>query len=130
MLFGSFAQAQRTRGKSIGPQNEKENYIDYVKEDSIDFSYRNENLLRVIVDTLPSFSKDDLNAFRDIKLVSYYYDSLRILKKIWFRNGQEGNYNFYFDDLSLKKIRARRYSPSMNVLYLCYKLQRVIFPQM
>jgi len=79
------------------------------KEDSVEGLYVNDTLLNFITDTLPLYTLDDNSSWRDMKLVFYYYDSSNTLKKISFRNGQEGYYYFYFKGAVL--LKARLFKP-------------------
>ena len=74
-------------------------------EDSIDGVFTDDNLLKVVADTLPIYTLEESESWRHIRLVKYYYDSLNVLKKVYYRNGQEGYYYFYFDGTDLTKAR-------------------------
>jgi hypothetical protein len=87
------------------------------REDSIDFSYLNLSPLKSLTDTIPFATNDENSGWRDMKFVRFFYDSSYCLKKVIFRNGRVGYYNFYFTDSTVKKVRVREYSLSKNDLY-------------
>jgi hypothetical protein len=110
LLFSSFAEGQRRhRTPTI--------FDELKKEDSLEGLYINDTLLKVVTDTLPSYSVDENNALRDLKVVYYYYDSLSSVRKVTFRNGREGYYDFYFDGPDLRKARRFEAILQPNVKY-------------
>jgi hypothetical protein len=75
----------------------------FTKENSLQSLYANDTLIKIITDTLPLYSTDDFNGWRDMKLVSYYYDTSNTLRKISFRDGRAGYYYFQFEGPYLRK---------------------------
>jgi len=85
------------------------------KGDSIEILYSNEDMFGILTDTLPTFALDELNAWRDMKLVKYFYDKTNTLRKISYRNGGEGDYYFYFEGTYIRKVRVIKYAGFINL---------------
>jgi hypothetical protein len=73
-----------------------------------------DSLLNIITDTLPLITSDELDGWRDMRLVSYFYDSSKALKKIDFRDGRNVNYYFCFQGNYLSKGRYLEYTQSID----------------
>src|SRR5439155_14986561 len=101
LLIQSLAYGQRRQVRS--PYERMSMFDQFKKEDSIERLYLNDTLLNVITDPLPLYTLDENSGWRDMQLVSYFYDSSKILKKICFRHGREGYYYFYFQKGFLRK---------------------------
>jgi hypothetical protein len=114
-LANSFAYGQRLHGTT--PFDDRAIFDKFKKEDSLDRLYTNDSLLKVIIDTLPLYAFDDNDGWRNMKLVYYFYDSSNVLKKIFFRNGRDGSYYFYFEETYLKKVRSLKWAPLINSKY-------------
>lgn len=115
LLVGPFAFGQR--GDSGNPFNTLSNFEQFRIEDSIDGLYTDDILLNVVTDTLPLYSGGDDDIWRKVKLVYFYIDSLHVLKKIAFRNGQEGYLYFYFENGNLKKARSINNTSRRHFVY-------------
>lgn len=93
--------------------------------DSLEICYANEDLFKSITDTLPIYNLDDNVSWKDIwkymRLVKYFYNNSNGIKKISFRNGQEGNCYFYFEETHqgtfLRKVRVYKNGGFMNLQY-------------
>ena len=73
--------------------------------DTFEIKYERYNDLKTRVDTLPMFSNDDdINLWRKVQLVTYFFDSMSI-KMISFRDGERENYFFFFNGPDLSKVR-------------------------
>lgn len=94
-----YAQVQHDKN----PFNKQGVFEQFKSEDSLQGLYINDSLLQIIADTIPIKTVGDNYSWRDIKLVNYFYDSLYLLRRVWFRDGQDGDYYFYFDDSMLRK---------------------------
>jgi hypothetical protein len=86
------------------------------KGDSLEKKYQDYAMLNQINDTLPLFSNDESSGWRNMQVVTYFYDD-QTLRKISFRNGQEGHYFFYFEEPYLRKIRIIRHAGLIDVQY-------------
>jgi len=84
--------------------------------DSLEKKYQDYTKLKQINDTLPLFSNDENVNWRNMQLVTYFYDD-QALKKISFKNGQEGHYIFYFEGPYLRKIRIIKHAGLIDVQY-------------
>jgi hypothetical protein len=87
------------------------------KGDSLERLLENPADLNIVTDTLPGETSDELNAWREMKLFRYYFDNSRKVKKISYRNGSEGYYNFYFDDHDLRKVHIIKTAGLVNLCY-------------
>lgn len=117
-LFSGFiANVQRTSGFY-----DDSPFSRFLIEDSIAGVNINQERLQVLKDTLPFFLPDsvewDGKMVTDLQLVYYYFDSLRVLKKIFLRNGRVGYYSFYFEGPCL--IMAIDLSSSSTVIMKHY----------
>lgn len=73
--------------------------------------------LKSIIDTLPLVTSDVNDGWREMKLVRYFYNDQYELKKIVFRKGGEGYDYFYFEGISLRKVRVRKQGGLINLQY-------------
>jgi hypothetical protein len=105
LLFSSISYGQRTPYDRSAYSRSV--YDEYKKEDSLEGLHVDITQLKVITDTIPIFSLDEMNSWRDMKLVIYYYDSLTNLRKIFFRDGRRADYTFYFKESNLLKARVK-----------------------
>lgn len=111
LLFSTATRAQRH-----DPFDRRLIFEQFKKEDSLEGLYTNSDLLYVITDTLPLTTINETVNWKDVQLVSYFYDDSKTLKKIAFRNGRNGHYYFYFEGANLKKARVVK-SSSIAVQY-------------
>ena len=80
--------------------------------DNFEIKYNRYKSIQSYTDTLVLYSDEDLtNVWRDIQLVTYYYQG-NSLEIISFRDGRRGTYFFFFEDSDIKKIRIG--FPGMN----------------
>lgn len=100
----------------------KPHFIDdrvVTRGDSLELLYTKTGVLKVVTDTLPLYStREETTDWRDMQLVTWFYDSSTIVKKITFRNGEEGYCSFYFDGPFLRKARLLKRGQSINLQ--CY----------
>jgi len=87
------------------------------KGDSLELLYANDKLLKITSDTLPLESSDENSGWRDMKLVSYYFDTLNVVHKIIFRNGRDGYSYFYFKGNQLRKASVLKKAGLINMQY-------------
>lgn len=93
------------------------------KGDSLKTLYAKDKLLKAVNDTLPLYTRrDETSAWRDMQLVTWFYDDSNSVKKITFRNGEEGSYSFYFEGPSLRKVNMLKRGQSINLQ--CYFTDR------
>lgn len=74
-------------------------------EDNPEGLYIPDSVLRIVADTLPLYTTEESKLWRFLRFVNYYCDSLNVLKRVYFSNGQEGRYYFYFQGDDLVKAR-------------------------
>jgi hypothetical protein len=128
LLYGSLAYGQRRQGKD--PYGDRSRLAQFQKEDSLEGFYINYTHLNVITDSLPLYTFDENSGWRDMKLVDYYYDSMSVLKKIYFRNGREGYYYFYFEGLILMKASSFKWTQSINKYYFSIEENKYTISEM
>ncbi len=109
LLFTSYVNGQNLRSRSL--------YNSITKEDSLVRIDIEGNPLKAISDTLLTDTLDELNGWRKMKIVSYYYDSLNTLRKIAFTDNPNADYYFYFEGSNLKEARVIEWRSSMICKY-------------
>lgn len=87
------------------------------KEDSIDGIFPKAKFLLLRTDTIPIITMEESHLSRYLRVVNFYYDSMYVLRRVYYRNGQEGSYYFYFDDASLVKARFISSASGVFVFY-------------
>ncbi|HEX7846189.1 MAG TPA: hypothetical protein VF476_10350 [Chitinophagaceae bacterium] len=115
-ILSNSATAQRIN-RRISDQEIKNRQDQIRREDSLDGLLIDDQLLKAITDTIPIESTDESSGWRDMKTVTYYIDSLNILRRISFRDGRAGSYYFYFDGTHLKKVRVSKPSSTYQTYY-------------
>jgi len=94
----------------------RNNYIQI--GDSLEMVYNHQLFTVSYTDTtLPVITDDGWASARDLAFVTYFYDNTKTIKKISLKQGQRGNYYFYFDGNRLRKVRLVRKGGYMNLQY-------------
>src|SRR5688572_10334137 len=109
----------------INGYSQKGPYNDIVAEhkraDSLELLLQNGCDCKVINDTLPLGvldGYDESKLWRHMRVVRYYFNNAnKDLKKIDYRDGQRGDYSFYFEGNSFRKVRAIKNGLSVNIQY-------------
>ena len=84
--------------------------------DSLEILYAKDSQFKILTDTLPLITTDENGGWRDMQLVTYYYDSSDMLRKILFWS-REGVYYFFFDGVYLRKVRVLKVGGRINTQY-------------
>jgi hypothetical protein len=116
LIVGLFSYGQQANVRK--PARWRPEFNQFRKEDSLDGIYTDDAFLNVITDTsLPlPYSLDELNGWRHMQVVNYYYDSTNSLKKVSFSN-DKGYYYFYFEGIYLKKARYIKWQSDLKYYY-------------
>ena len=87
------------------------------KGDSLEVLYKNDSHLKIISDTTFEYPMDWDNIIRSMNLVSYYYDSSNVLKKVFSYSRSEGRRYFYFEGIYIRKVRVLKLGDLINLQY-------------
>jgi hypothetical protein len=97
------------------------------RADTFEINYERYTGLNHRTDTLPLYTNDEYDGWRDVQVVTYLYniDSVRMVS---FRDGQRGSYYFFFEGPYLRKVRMGHPTTGKTISYY-YSISENVDPE-